>query len=139
MPLLEQVLENNPDTLKMVLKNMPLRFHKFADPAARAALAAGEQGKYWEYHDELFAISPKLDAKALLGIATKLGLDINKFRKDMNSDAIRKKIAKDLSDAKAVGVTGTPTIFIDGIKVQNRTLPAIQELIDEELATKGKK
>jgi protein-disulfide isomerase len=139
VPLLEQVLENNPDTLKMVLKNMPLRFHKFADPAARAALAAGEQGKYWEYHDELFAISPKLDAKALLGIATKLGLDINKFRKDMNSDAIRKKIAKDLSDAKAVGVTGTPTIFIDGIKVQNRTLPAIQELIDEELATKGKK
>lgn len=134
MPLLEQLLENNPDTVKIVLKNMPLRFHKFANSAARAALAAGEQGKYWEYHDELFAISPKLDTKALIGIATKLGLDIDKFRKDMKSDAIRKLVAKDLRDAQAAGVTGTPTIFVNGVKVQTRTLPAIQQLIDGELA-----
>lgn len=139
MPLLEQVLEDNPDSIKIVLKNMPLKFHKYADPSARAALAAGEQGKYWEFHDELFVISPKLDSKAILGIAKKLGLDLNKFRKDMNSPAIKKKIAKDLRDAKAAGVTGTPTIFVNGVKVKDRSLPAIQQLIDEELEAKGLK
>jgi protein-disulfide isomerase len=137
VPLLEQVLEHNPDTVKIVLKNMPLRFHKFADPAARAALAAGEQGKYWEFHDELFVISPKLDPKAIKGIATKLGLDINKFNKDMVSPEIRKKLAKDLRDAQESGVTGTPSIFVNGKKLKSRSLPAIQKLIDEELAQKA--
>ena len=56
MPLLEQVLENNPDTVKIAFKNMPLRFHKFADPSARAALAAHKQGKFWEFHDRLFGV-----------------------------------------------------------------------------------
>ncbi len=116
---------------------MPLNFHKYSNSSARAALAAGEQGKFWEFHDELFAISPNLDSKAIMGIATKLGLDIDKFRKDMNSPAVKEKIAKDIRDAKAAGVTGTPTIFVDGIKVKDRNLPAIQQIIDEELETKG--
>jgi protein-disulfide isomerase len=137
VPLLEQVLEHNPDTVKIVLKNMPLGFHKFADPAARAALAAGEQGKYWEFHDELFAVSPKLDPATINGIAKKLGLDIKKFQKDMASPAIRQKLAKDLQDAQRSGVTGTPTIFVNGIKLKSRTLPAFQKLIDEELAQKA--
>ena len=137
MPLLEQVLEHNPNTVKIVLKNMPLRFHKFADLAARAALAAGEQGKYWEFHDELFLVSPKLDQKSIYGIATKLGLDFDKFKNDLASQAIKQKIAKDLQDAQDSGVTGTPTIFVNGIKLKNRDLPSIQKLIDEELAQKA--
>lgn len=138
MPLLEQVLENNPETVKIVLKNMPLRFHKFADPAARAALAAGEQGKYWEFHDALFAISPKLNPKAIYGIAQNLGLDIERFRKDMDSPEIKQMIAKDLYDAQEAGVTGTPTLFINGVRLRNRTLSSIQKLIDEELSLKTK-
>ena len=138
MPLLEQVLENNPDTVKIVFKNMPLNFHKFAVPAALSALAAGEQGKFWEFHDELFAITPKLSPEDINGIATKLGLDIVRFKKDMESDSIKQKLAKDLKDAQNAGVTGTPTIFVNGIKVKNRSVPAIQKLIDEELAPKAK-
>ena len=138
MPLLEQVLENNPDTVKIVFKNMPLNFHKFAAPAALAALAAGEQGKFWEFHDELFDITPKLSPEDINGIATKLGLDIARFKKDMESDSIKQKLAKDLKDAQNAGVTGTPTIFVNGIKVKNRSVPAIQKLIDEELAQKAK-
>ncbi|HIP40426.1 MAG TPA: hypothetical protein EYG88_13830 [Desulfocapsa sulfexigens] len=138
MPLLEQVLENNPDTVKIVLKNMPLRFHKFAEPSALAALAAAEQGKFWEFHDELFAISPKLDPAAITKIAQKLGLDMDKFVKDMASPAMRQKLAKDLHDAQEAGVTGTPTIFVNGIKLKARSLPAIQQLIDEELAQTAK-
>jgi len=138
VPLLEQVLENNPDTVKIVLKNMPLRFHKFAEPSALAALAAAEQGKFWEFHDELFAISPKLDPAAITKIAQKLGLDMDKFVKDMASPAMRQKLAKDLHDAQEAGVTGTPTIFVNGIKLKARSLPAIQQLIDEELAQTAK-
>ncbi len=133
MPLLEQVLEHNPDTVKIVLKNMPLNFHKLAAPAALAALAAGNQGKYWEYHDELFA-TPKLNKNSFDAIATKLGLDLVKFKKDSVSPAIQQQLAKDLKDAKEAGVTGTPTIFINGVKLKKRDLPSFQKLIDEELA-----
>ncbi len=115
---------------------MPLNFHKFAKPAALAALAAGNQGKYWEFHDALFE-TPKLSSKAINDIAATLGLDIKKFQKDMASPLIQQKLAKDLRDAQEAGVTGTPTIFINGVKLKNRTLPAIQKLIDEELAKKN--
>jgi protein-disulfide isomerase len=137
VPLLEQVLENNSDTVKIVLKNMPLGFHKFADPAARAAFAAGNQGKYWEFHDALFA-TPKLSTKSINDIAVLLSLDIAQFTKDMNSPEIRQRLAKDLLDAKGAGVTGTPTIFVNGTKLKSRSLPAFQKLIDDELAKKAK-
>ncbi len=134
MPLLEQVLENNPDTVKIVLKNMPLNFHEFAVPAALAALAAGKQGKYWEYHDELFANASKLTDKSFEEIAKKLGLDLKKFQKDINSPEVQQQLGKDLNDAKEAGVTGTPTIFVNGVKLKRRELPAFQKLINEALA-----
>lgn len=126
------MLENNPDTVKIVLKNMPLRFHPFADPAARAALAAGEQGKFWEFHDELFSLE-ELNQQAIDQIAVNLGLNIQKFNGDRNSPAIRQKINKDIRDAAAAGVTGTPTIFVNGRKLKNRSLQGFQALINEEL------
>ncbi len=134
MPLLEQVLENNPDTVKIVLKNMPLNFHEFAVPAALAALAAGNQGKFWEYHDELFANASSLTNKTFEEIAKKLELDLEKFKKDINSPEVQQQLAKDLNDAKEAGVTGTPTIFVNGVKLKRRELPAFQKLIDEALA-----
>jgi len=111
---------------------MPLRFHKFADPAARAALAAGEQGKFWEFHDELFA-TEKLSDQAIKDIAVKLGLDMARYEADMNSPAIKQKINKDLRDAQIAGVTGTPTIFINGQRLKNRSPQGFQSMIDEAL------
>jgi len=132
VPLLEQVLEHNPDTVKIVFKNMPLNFHKLAVPAALAALSAGNQGKFWEFHDELFA-TPKITAESIQETAKKLNLDIEKFQKDMLSPEIKQKLDRDLRDAKEAGVTGTPTIFINGVKVKTRTVEAMQKLIDEKL------
>ncbi len=132
MPLLEQVLEQNPETVKIIFKNMPLKFHKLAIPAASAALAAGEQGKFWEFHDELFA-TDKLSIEAIKGIAIKLKLDMNQFKTDMNSQKIQQKLATDLIDAKDAGVTGTPTIFINGRRLKERTVPSFQKIINEEL------
>ena len=117
---------------------MPLGFHKQATPAALAALAAGNQGKYWEFHDALFDAS-KLSAKAINDIAVELGLDVEQWTKDMNSPQIRQKLTQDLNDAKEAGVTGTPTIFVNGTKLKNRNLPAFQQLIDAELAKKATK
>lgn len=116
---------------------MPLNFHKMAAPAALAALAAKEQGKFWEFHDELFAL-PKLSQEAIDTIAVNLKLDTDKFKKDVASQKLAQKLNKDLRDAREAGVTGTPTIFINGIKLKTRTLPAIQKLIDAQLADKKK-
>lgn len=115
---------------------MPLQFHKMADPSHRAALAANEQGKFWEFHDRLFA-AKKLSTVLIDTIATDLGLDLVKFKADMNSPKIRMLIKKDLADAQKAGVTGTPTIFINGRKLQQRSLQGFQQLIDEELAKAG--
>ncbi|MBU0945804.1 MAG: thioredoxin domain-containing protein [Proteobacteria bacterium] len=129
------MLEHNPETVKIVLKNLPLNFHKFAQPAALAALAAGNQGKYWEFHDALFE-APKLDATTIDTIATKLGLDIKVLKEDMASAQIQQKLAKDVFDAQEAGVRGTPTIIINGRLLKERSLAAIQKVIDEELAKK---
>jgi protein-disulfide isomerase len=132
VPLLEQVLEKNPDTVKIVFKNMPLRFHKFAEPSARAALAAHKQGKFWEFHDKLFGVE-KLSDEVINNVAVELQLDMDQFTKDMNSPEIRQMVNKDLLDAQKAGVTGTPTIFINGKKLKNRSLAGFQAMIDKEL------
>jgi len=126
------VLKNNPETVKLVFKNMPLRFHNAADPAARAALAANKQGKFWEFHDKLFA-AKKLSIDIIQEIAIELELDIPRFKKDMDSPEIKGKLKKDLADAQKAGVSGTPTIFINGRIPKQRSLQGFQILINDEL------
>jgi protein-disulfide isomerase len=132
------VLEKNPKTVKVVFKNMPLGMHKMAQPAAKAALAAHEQGKFWDYHDQLFA-QKKLTRESFKQIATVLKLDIPKFEKDMASPKIMAQLQKDLRDAQKAGVTGTPTIFINGRVPKQRNLNGFQAIIDDELSKKGVK
>lgn len=131
-PLLAEVHRKNPDTVKIVFKNMPLQFHKFADPAARAALAAEKQGKFWEFHDELFA-AETVNMETISAIATKLNLDVEQWQKDMGSQEVRQKIYRDMQDAQQAGVTGTPTLFVNGRLVKNRSLQGVQQLIDKAL------
>lgn len=136
-PLLEEVLAQNPQTVKLVFKNMPLKFHNMAEPAARAALAAHEQGKFWEYHDRLFAESA-LNEALFTKIAQDLGLDLARFNQARESAPILAKVQKDLVDAQQAGVTGTPTIFINGRLPKQRNLETIQAIIDDELRKLGK-
>lgn len=111
---------------------MPLGFHKFAEPSALAALAAHKQGKFWEFHDELFK-SKKLSNEVINNIAVGLDLDMDQYNEDMNSEEVKKMIEKDLMDAQKAGVTGTPTIFVNGKKLKNRSLQGFQMMIDQEL------
>ncbi len=131
-PLLAQVLERNPNTVKLVFKNMPLRFHEMALPSAKAALAARNQGKFWEFHDRLFA-EKKLSKESIDKIARDLNLDMPRFEKDMASPEVQAQINKDLMDAQKAGVTGTPTPFINGHLPQQRSLEGFQSIIDDEL------
>ena len=138
MPLFEQVLDTYPESVKVVFKHYPLSFHQQALPAALASMAAAEQGRFWEYHDELFINQNSLGSEKYMEIAENLGLDLKKFSLDMMRPSLRKKIEQDVADAKKAGVTGTPAIFVNGRKLKKRDFSALSKLIDEELAA-GKK
>jgi protein-disulfide isomerase len=133
VPVLEQVLEKNPDKVKLVFKNFPLRNHKFAMPAATAALAAGKQGKFWEFHDLLFKDYNRLNEQKVKEIAQKLKLDMERFEKDRKDPGIRTLISRDVSEGNRAGVRGTPTIFINGRLLRNRSPAGFQEMIEKAL------
>ena len=139
MPVLEQVLEKNPDDVKIVFKNFPLRNHKFAMKAAMAALAAESEGKFWEFHDELYKNYNKLSDQKIRENALGLGFDQAGFEKKMNHPKITAMIRQDLQDGGQAGVRGTPTIFINGRRLKNRSLQGFQAAIDKELQRLGKK
>ena len=139
MPVLEQVLEKYPDDVKIVFKNFPLSQHKFAMKAAIAALVAGSEGKFWEFHDELYKNYNKLNDQKIREIALGLGFDQAEFEKKMNDPKITAMIRQDLQDGVQAGVRGTPTIFINGRRLKNRSLQGFQAAIDKELQKLGKK
>ena len=135
MPLLDQVLEKNPQTVKIVFKNFPIRSHKFAVKAAVAALAANRQGKFWEFHDELFKDFRNLNEKKIEEIASKLKLNKAKFEKDRKDPLLLEQVKHDVNEGIEVGVNGVPTVFVNGRKLKKRSLQGFQELIDKELNT----
>ena len=133
MPLLEQVLENNPENVKIVFKNFPLRRHKYATKAAMAALGADGQGKFWQFHDQLFKNYKQLSDQKIKDIARDLGFDIEKFEKQMKDPGILAQIRQDMLDGNQAGVRGTPTVFIGGRLLRNWSPKEFQILIDKEL------
>ena len=135
MPLLEQVLEKNPKTAKIVFKNFPIRSHKFARKAAVAALAADRQGKFWEFHDELFNNYNRLNEEKVQEIATKLKLNKAQFEKDRTDPLLLEKVEHDYNEGVEMNVGGVPTVFVNGRKLKNISRQGFQELIDKELET----
>ncbi len=138
MPLLEQVLEKYPGRVKLVFKNFPLRNHAQAKPAAIAALAAGEQGKFWEYHDMIFENYKELNNEAFEKFARDLGLDMKKFAADRKSGDLADLVNADLQEGSRAGVRGTPSIFVNGRRLNQRSLEGFSAVIDRELAKRGR-
>jgi protein-disulfide isomerase len=114
---LQALVEQYGTRVRLVFKNHPLPMHPSARAAARAALAAGEQGKFWEYHDALFAHQDALDPAALERCARDLGLDVDRFRRMMGDARTDLAIEADEGEATRLGVTGTPTFFVNGRRV----------------------
>jgi len=136
-PLIDQVIQAYPKELKFVYKEFPLPMHPNAMPASRAAIAAQRQGKYWEMHDKLFANQQALQPDNFKQYAQELGLDVAKFEQDMNSPDVQGQIAEDMQLAKQSAVNGTPTLFLNGKKVQNRSFEGLKQMIDEVLQKKS--
>jgi len=129
-PVLAELQAQNQDKLRIIFKHLPLPMHQQAEPAALAAIAAQQQGKFWEMHDALFqttAWTPNtIDETAL-----RLGLNMEKFRADMASQETQMQLAKDKTDAQAADVTSTPSLFVNGRPVKDRSLPALQKMVTE--------
>ena len=113
----------------------PLRRHRFSKKAAVAAFSARRQGKFWDYHDRLFENNDSLDDQMFRQIARDLGLDLERFEKDMNDLRLVARINQDirLGDYMEPKVTGTPSVFINGRKSRARTLEALQVAVEKEL------
>jgi len=136
-PTLKQVLDLYPDKVKLVYKNFPLSMHQYAMKAAIAALAAEKQGKFWEFHDLLFENYNHLNDAKIKEIALELNLDEAKFETDLNDPTLESKIRKDQRDGTRADVGGTPTIFINGKVVRNRSLEGFKQMIDKALQSRN--
>ena len=133
------MLEKNPKSVKIVFKNFPISSHKFAVQAALAALAADRQGKFWDFHDELFKQHNELNEEKVQEIAAKLKLDLAQFEKDRNDPLLLEQIRYDYNEGIRVGINSVPSVFINGRKLKERSLKGFQTLIDKELESLGQK
>ncbi|HEX3770984.1 MAG TPA: thioredoxin domain-containing protein [Polyangiaceae bacterium] len=132
-PELDKLWEDRKTTLRFVYKFMPLAMHPHGEIAARAAIAAQAQGKFWEMHRLLFASGDKLDQASLEGYAASLGLDLDRFRADMQSAETKARIDADRKLGDALNVKGTPTIFINGHEYESKV--DLAEWVDRAIAS----
>lgn len=129
-----QLLAKYPRDVKLVIKQYPLRNHPNARQAAIAVLAAHKQGKFWEFHSQVFANQTELSTTKLDQIAESFNLDMTRFRQDLLSPDVLAMIVRDVREGQRIGVSGTPTVYLNGKKVKDRSFMAISEMIDRELS-----
>ena len=136
-PALEQVRKTYGDKVKIVFKDFPLPNHPQAPKAAEAAHCAGEQGKYWEMHDHLFANQRALNVPELKQYAATLGLDAAKFNQCLDSGKHAGLVAAGTAQGERMGVNSTPTLYINGRPlIGAQPFEAFKQIIDEELSRK---
>jgi protein-disulfide isomerase len=134
-PTLAAVLKRYDGKVRVVHKDLPLeQIHPQAQLAAEAARCAGDQGKFWEYHDLLYANAPKLASAELRSYAKQVGLTAPPFEQCLGSGKYKAAVQKDLSEGASLGLTGTPSFFINGREISG-ALPveSFAAIIDEEL------
>ncbi|MDX6612745.1 MAG: hypothetical protein QOD75_1931 [Blastocatellia bacterium] len=144
-PELKKIEKEYGGNLHIVFRHLPLtQLHKNALAAAHAAEAAGRQNHFWEMHDRLYlnqkSWAEEADARTVfIGYARELGLDVDRFTKDMDSPEVDAKITADSRQAEAQGITGTPTLVLDGnqLRPEATTPEGIRRGIDFLLARKG--
>ena len=128
-------LKAYPNDVRLIFKQYPLvELHPAAAISAAASLAAHQQGKFWPMHDVMFANRPKLSRQSILAWAKEIGLDMQRFTADLDSDAIKKAVLRDQADGDKAGVEGTPTVFLNGQRYNGDLAPdAIKPVIEAEL------
>jgi protein-disulfide isomerase len=133
----QQVMKEYGGKVRLVYRDFPLPFHPNAQKAAEAAHCAGDQGKYWEMHEKLFANQKALSVADLKGHAKTLGLDAGKFDKCLDGNDKAKLVEGNKEAGSKVGVTGTPAFFVNGVMLSGaQPFSEFKSLIDKELAKK---
>jgi protein-disulfide isomerase len=135
-PTVNALLSRYDGKVRLVHKDLPLEsLHPQARQAAEAARCAHEQGKFWEYHDKLYATAPKASADDLQSYAKDVGLNAGSFDRCFASGKYKEVVQRDLNEGAQLGLTGTPTFFINGREISgNQPSEAFEAIIDEELA-----
>ncbi|HUA17448.1 MAG TPA: thioredoxin domain-containing protein [Bryobacteraceae bacterium] len=135
----DAVMAAYPKDIRLIYKQFPLETHPHAQMAAEASLAANEQGKFWEMYEILFKNFRRLSAQNILAFAQELGLDMNKFKADVESEKFKAVIDKDLADGEKAGVYGTPAFYINGQQYNGQlTLAALKPIIEKDLKAAAK-
>ncbi|HXU82362.1 MAG TPA: thioredoxin domain-containing protein, partial [Polyangia bacterium] len=137
--VIRQLEAGYKDKFRIAYKHQPLQqLHPNAQLAAEASMAAQEQGKFWEYHDKLFANQRALDRANLEKYAQEVGLDVNRFKSALDSGKFKTQVANDSAEGFRVGADATPTFFVNGRMVQGADYNQIKAIMDDELAKKHK-
>ena len=133
--VMDVIAKKYGDQVAVYFKQFPLRSHGNAELAARAALAAHEQGKFWQMHDLIFKNQRSLSPEKIQTFARRLGMNVGKFKQDLQSQEIAAKVARDRQEGDRAGITGTPAVFINGVRYQGPIDPnALSQAIDTQLA-----
>lgn len=134
LPALQQLRSLYPEQVRFVYRDFPIASHPQARPAAEAAHCAHEQGQFWAYHDALFAQAPDLKPSDYLRLAESLKLNTGEFTACLSSNRPKAAVGRDVMDARRIGLSGTPTFFINGrYMVGLQTLEALREAVEREL------
>jgi protein-disulfide isomerase len=133
-PVLRQIVDEFPNDVKLYFKHYPLPQHPNARLAAEGAVAAQKQGKFWQYQDKIWDHQEDLGPAEIEKVAKETGLDVSKFRKDIASDAVKARVAKDHDEGSTIGLQATPTLFIDGREyTDSRDADSLRDWIKDEL------
>jgi len=135
-----KIIEAYGEDVAVVYKHNPLDFHKEAFLAAEASLAANDQGKFWEYHDLLFANMKALQREKLEEYAQQLGLDMVAFNSALDLGVFKEQVARDIKLAKSIGIKGAPNTVVNGRQVSGAVpFEDFKKIIDEEIKKAKKK
>jgi protein-disulfide isomerase len=130
----KQLREKYGDKVRLVFRHQPLPAHEHARLAAAASMAAHEQGRFWEFHDALFANPRSLDRASLEALAGKLNLDVERFRRALDSSTWSNYVETEVAEAQRRGIRGTPTFFVNGKAIIGaQPLQVFAQAIDAEL------
>src|SRR6266568_98830 len=133
--VLDQVLKAFPKEVRLVFKQYPLNIHQYARQAAVASMAAHAQGKFWLLHDKMFQNFNLISEENIKKWAREVGLNMADFERAMQSGVLETQVQRDMADGATAGVLGTPTLFVNGKRIHDRSFEGFKKVILEELAT----
>lgn len=132
--LFKKVMTEYKGKVRYVFKHFPLGFHKEAKPAAKAAIAAQNQGKFWEMYEKLFQNQKTINQENLKVWAKEIGLDMEQFEKDFTGSEADQQLKDDMKQGAQFGIRGTPTVFVNGVRIVGANTPKINSVIKTQIA-----